>query len=128
MPANSPEYQKQYRAKNKGRTKNATVGLSIEQHTEFKLEAEKRGMQLAPFLRLCTELQVRGSRLKSPEVAEELKELRFLLSNISNNVNQTARHSNRLKTVVDENEVFKRLKELDDLIVSFVESRLTEPT
>lgn len=127
MPANSPEYQKQYRVKTKGRIKNATVGLPIDQHTEFKAEAEKHGMQLAPFMRLCTELQVRGSRLKSPDVAEELRELRFLVSNISNNVNQMARHSNRLKTVVDENEVFGRLKELDDLIVKSVESRLTEP-
>lgn len=35
--------------------------------------------------------QIRGSSLRSSGVEEELKELRFLLASIANNVNQTQR-------------------------------------
>jgi len=65
-----------------------------------------------------------GSQLKSRNVESELKELRFLISNIANNVNQMARHSNTVKHVADDNAVFQRLSELDQLIVDFTDTRL----
>ena len=78
-------------------------------------------------MRESTDLQIRGNTLKSRAVEEELKELRFLISNIANNVNQMARHSNQIKQVTDENEVFQKLHELEQLVTNFTNNRLKQP-
>ncbi len=127
MPANSADYQKQYRKKYNKRVKNVTVALPVSLHKEFQAYANAQGISLSALLREATDLQIRQLRLKSKELETELKELRFLISNISNNVNQMAHHSNILRRVADENEVFKRLHELDELVTSFIDSRLNEP-
>ena len=124
MPANSAEYQRQYRLKNSKRTKEVSVGLPTELHKEFSAFAEKQGLSLASLLRESTSLQIRGSHLRSKKIEEELKELRFLISNIANNVNQMAHHSNQLRQVTDANQVYQRLHELDTLITGFVDTRL----
>ena len=84
-------------------------------------------MSLAALMRDATDLQVRNAALKSQAVEAELRELRFLISNIANNVNQMARHSNRLKHVTDENEVFQKLHELEQLVTDFTNNRLKQP-
>ncbi len=127
MPANSAEYQKRYREQYNKKVCNITVGVPVSLHKEFQAYANSQGISLSALLREATDLQIRQSRLKSRELESELKELRFLISNISNNVNQMAHHSNRVKQVANENEVFNRLRELDELITSFVDSRLNEP-
>jgi len=77
-------------------------------------------------MRESTDLQIRGNALKSQAVEAELKELRFLISNIANNVNQMARHSNTVKQVTDENEVFRTLHELEQLVTDFTNNRLNQ--
>ncbi len=81
-------------------------------------------MSLAKLLREATLYQVRRSQMRSPEVADELKKLRLQLGNIANNINQIARHSNRVKHVVDENEFFALLKSLQDFYEGFAEEAL----
>ena len=127
MPANSAQYQKQYRKKYNQRVSNVTVSLPKSLHAEFQVFAKTQGISLSALLREATDLQIRQSRLKSKAITVELQELRFLISNISNNVNQLAHHSNRVRQVVNENEVFNRLRELDELITQFVDIRLNEP-
>lgn len=127
MPSNSSEYQRQYRAKHRKTRKEVSVSLPISLHRELSSFAKKQNMSLARLMRESTDLQIRGAALKSQAVEEELKELRFLISNIANNVNQMARHSNRLKQVTDENEVFQKLHELEQLVTDFTNKRLQQP-
>jgi len=127
MPSNSSEYQRQYRAKHRKTRKEVSVSLPISLHREFSGFAKKQNMSLAGLMREATDLQIRGVALKSQAVEAELKELRFLISNIANNVNQMARHSNRLKQVTDENEVFQKLHELEQLVTDFTNKRLQQP-
>lgn len=127
MPSNSKEYQRQYRAKHKKTRKEVSVSLPISLHREFSGFAKKQNMSLAGLMREATDLQIRGVAFKSQAVEAELKELRFLISNIANNVNQMARHSNRIKQVTDENEVFQKLHELDQLVTNFTNKRLQRP-
>lgn len=127
MPSNSSEYQRQYRAKHRKTRKEVSVSLPISLHREFVGFAKKQNMSLAGLMRVSTDLQIRGNTLKSRTVEKELQELRFLISNIANNVNQMARHSNRLKQVTDENEVLNKLHELEQLVTDFTNSRLNQP-
>ena len=127
MPSNSKEYQREYRAKHRKTRKEVSVSLPILLHREFSSFAKKQNMSLAALMRDATDLQVRNAALKSQAVEAELRELRFLISNIANNVNQMARHSNRLKHVTDENEVFQKLHELEQLVTDFTNNRLKQP-
>jgi len=127
MPSNSKEYQRQYRAKHRKTRKEVSVSLPISLHREFSSFANKQNMSLAGLMREATDLQIRGAAFKGQAVEVELKELRFLISNIANNVNQMARHSNRIKQVTDENEVFHKLHELEQLVTNFTNSRLQRP-
>ena len=124
MPSNTAEYQREYRKANAKRRKEITVGMPTEQYREFLAFAKRNKLSLSALMREATALQLRGSQLKSRNVESELKELRFLISNIANNVNQMARHSNTVKHVADDNAVFQRLSELDQLIVDFTDTRL----
>jgi hypothetical protein len=128
MPSNSPEYQREYRKQNAGKRKFATVPMSREEHRDLSKYAKSQGLSLAALLREATLHQARGSQIRSKAVEEQLTELRFLVSNVANNMNQIAHHSNRVKHVVDENGVLQRFAELDALLVDFVDSRLkTDP-
>lgn len=124
MPANSKEYQKAYRAKNHAARKVVSVSLSADDHRDIARYAKGQGLSVSALLREATLHQCRGSQLASPGVQDELRQLRFLLSNIANNMNQMAHHSNRLRHVVDENAPLTNLAELDGLIRNFVSDRM----
>ena len=103
------------------------MSLPISLHREFSAFAKKQKMSLSALMRESTDLQIRCSQLKSHRIEAELKELRFQISGIANNVNQMARHSNTVKQVTDENAVFQKLHELEQLVTDFTNSRL-KPT
>ena len=123
MPANSKEYQRDYRARNKGKRHVVSVSLSSDDHRDIARFAKAQDMSLSAILRESTLQQSRMAQLQSPQVVEELKELRFLISNIANNMNQMAHHANRVKHVVDENGVLEQFMELDKIIRDFANSR-----
>ena len=124
MPSNNSEYQREY-DKQKAKThKRVSVFMPNSQHVDLSEFAAKQKMSLPALLRVCADLQMRSAKLRGRAVEEELKELKFLLSNIANNVNQMARHSNRVRQVADEDGLFLMLQEAEKTIENFVEVRL----
>lgn len=124
MPSNSPEYQREYRKRTAKKRKEVSVSLPADDHRELHAYAKSQKLSLARLLREASLHQMRGTQIRSKAIEEQLSELRFLVSNIANNMNQIAHHSNRVKHVVDENGVLQRFAELDALLVDFVDSRL----
>ena len=110
MPANSAQYQRDYREKTKRQYKDVSVRLPVSDHRELKSYGQANGMRLATVLREGALAQIRSSSLRSSGVEAELKELRFLLASIANNVNQMAHHSNVVRHVVDEGGALTKLK------------------
>jgi len=100
--------------------------MTPDDHRELSRFAKAQGMSLSSMLREASLQQSRMAQLQSPKLLEELKELRFLVSNIANNMNQIAHHSNRVKHVIDENGVLEQFLELDSLIRNFAHSRTPE--
>lgn len=127
MPSNSAEYQKRYRKEYSKRRKEITVGLPIDQYNEIRSFAKAQEMHLSVAMREATMLQLRGCQMRSKAIENELKELKYLISNIANNLNQIAHHSNRVKQVSDESQVFQNLQNLEQCITNFVDTRLKEP-
>ena len=128
MPTNDKnyqgEYQRQYRDKTAKTRKVISVSMPIADHDEIARYAKSQDMSVSKLLREATLHQTRGTQINSKQVEEELRALKFLITNISNNVNQMAYHSNRMKQVADENAVFQELKRLDDLISDFTRKRM----
>lgn len=127
MPANSAQYQREYRQRTKRQYKDVSVRLPVVDYRELKSYGQANGMRLATVLREGALAQIRGTNLRSSGVEEQLKELRFLLSTIANNVNQMAHHSNVVRHVVDEGGALTKLKELEALIEGFVDDKLKSP-
>lgn len=125
MPANSAEYQREYRQRTKRQFKDVSVRLAMPDYRELKSYGQANSMSLATVLREAALAQIRGASLRSSGVEDELKELRFLLASIANNVNQMAHHSNVVRHVVDEGGALAKLKELEVVIEGFVETKLT---
>jgi len=127
MPANSAQYQREYRQRTKRQYKDVSVRLPVADYRELKSYGQANGMRLATVLREGALAQIRGASLRSGGVEEELKELRFLLSTIANNVNQMAHHSNVVRHVAHEGGALTKLKELEALIEGFVDDKLKSP-
>lgn len=124
MPANSAQYQRDYRDRTKRQYKDVSVRLPVADHRELKGYGAANGMALATVLREGALAQIRGSALRATGVESELKDLRFLLASIANNVNQMAHHSNVVRHVVDEGGALAKLGELEKLIEGFVDDKL----
>ena len=58
---------------------------------------------------------------------DQLCELTFLLSNVANNMNQMAHHSNRLREVFDEQGVMNAFGQMEAMLHNFVSQRLSAP-
>lgn len=127
MPSNSAQYQSDYRKKNSHKKRVVSVAMSQDDHAEFLYYAKSQNLSMSALLREATLHQLRGSQLKSKALEEELKELRFLISNIGNNINQVARHSNRVKHLIDEQGLLNELMKLQKTVDDFTNSRLKEP-
>ena len=130
MPSNSKEYQRayqrQYRKNSPNRRRVVSVSFGHEDFEEISAYASSQDMSLSALLREASLMQTRNAQLCSQEVEEELRQLRFVISNIANNLNQIAHHSNLVRQVTDENAVFQELKKLDELVTDFTTNRMSE--
>lgn len=127
MPANSADYQKTYRTRNAAKRRVQSVSLDMADHAEIKRYAKGQGLSVSALMREATLHQCRGTQIRSAAVEDELKELKFLISNIANNLNQMAHHSNTVRHVVDEGGALARLQDLSETIEGFVETKLKAP-
>ena len=124
MPANSAQYQKEYRERTKRKFRDISVRLSSQDYRELKSYADDNSYGMATILREGALAQIRGSHVRASGVEAELKELRFLIASIANNVNQMAHHSNLVRHVVDEGGALEKLRELEGLVEGFVDDKL----
>lgn len=126
MPSNSAEYQKTHRKRTAHLRKVVSVSMSSAEHKDLLKYASSQKFSMSELLREASLHQLRNARLKSSALEEEIRELKFLISNIANNVNQMAHHSNRLRKVMDENSVLERLQELDQRVTKFIDYRMSD--
>ena len=126
MPANSAHYQNEYRKKNAHKRKVVSVALPSDDHAEILRYAGLKNLNVSALLREATLHQIRGSQLKSKSLEEELRELRFVISNIGNNINQIAKHSNRVKHLIDEQGLLTELVRVQKTVDEFTQSRLKQ--
>lgn len=116
MDANRSEYFKNYKEQRK------RINLSVSFSDYQKIEYLAQQMQLKPTSYTYQVLQEKLGKNPnlSPEIEKELKELKLLVRNIANNINQIAHRSNTLKVMVEENALLMELKKLEDSVNEYV--------
>ena len=115
---------KDYRATYKKRAKIVKVTLPVSDYARLKASAKAEGKKPATLAReyLLSSLD-REARIPAG-IQAELNAFRYLVRNVSNNINQLAHHSNTIKRVADERGLFRWLKALEVHVVDYTSGRL----
>ena len=105
-------YQRDYRQQYKDHAKRVNLTFSLPEYRGIARAAKDAGSPVAAYVKRLA-LEAHDGRNSAPdELAEQLVELERVVRTIANNVNQMARHSNRIAHVLDEQEVFLHIHAL----------------
>ncbi|MGB1265719.1 MAG: plasmid mobilization protein [Nereida ignava] len=109
------EYQKDYRQKYKAQAKRVNLTLTLSEYSSVARGAKASGQPVSAYLkRVALDGHTQNVTAAVPEdVLEELADLSRVIRTVANNVNQMARHSNRIGQVLDEHEVFLHIQQLE---------------
>lgn len=106
------QYQRDYRQQYKDQAKRVNLTFSLSEHRAVSRGAKASGLPVAAYVKRLA-LAAHDRRAETPEdIAEQLADLERVIRTIANNVNQMARHSNRIAHVLDEQEVFLHIAQL----------------
>jgi ABC-type transporter Mla subunit MlaD len=106
------QYQRDYRQQYKEHAKRVNLTFSLAEFRGISRSAKAAGSPLAAYVKRLA-LEAHDNRSSAPEeLAEQLADLERVIRTIANNVNQMARHSNRIAHVLDEQEVFLHIQAL----------------
>jgi len=109
------DYQKIYREKYKDQAKRVSLTFTMREFTSIARAAKSSDMPVAAYTKRCA-LEAHGYKAHSgipEEVLEQLEDLRRMVRIMGNNLNQIAKHSNRVGEVLDANEPFVYLQALE---------------
>ena len=107
------EYQKQYRQEYKDHAKRVNLTFTLPEYRSLARAAGACGLPVAAYVKRLTLQSHHPGGPPVPEaLLEQLAELDRVIRTIANNVNQMARHSNRIAHVLDEQEVFLHIQTL----------------
>lgn len=122
------DYQKAYRKTYRAQAKRVGLTFDLAEFGRFERQAAKAGKPVAAFVKDMAKQGLAGQGELSAEAQERLAELDRVVRGIATNVNQMARHSNRLNRVLDEQEVFlamqKVLVALEDAVADLEQERV----
>lgn len=120
------EYQKQYRREYRQLKKRVSITLSNAEYEALSFVAQQEDKKVTTLVREYTLTSLSGNPRVPESLKADLKELSLLIRNIANNVNQIARHSNRIHDLVsdDEHNLLLYLQSLDRHVKQFVKGQL----
>ncbi len=106
------------------RTHRVAVTLTPEEYRDLTRQAKAQGVRPTTLAKRRMLAQREASSRPPEIVRDELRELRFLLRNVANNINQIAHHSNMVKHLADENGLLLEIKKMEEAIFGFVEREI----
>lgn len=115
------EYLKEYRKEYKDRTKRVSLTFSNGEYSAFEKAAKASGMKPASFIKSMADQSLHNQIKLPDDIEERLDAISRLARSVANNMNQIARHSNRVRKVLDENEPLIELQKLDQSLRAEIE-------
>ena len=117
-------YEKSYKQAYAKTHRQITVTVSNSVYRDFEQRANAEKTKVATLVKNMAMAYLQQDTLTPAKIETELSDLKFLIRNIANNVNQMAHHSNMLQTMVDENELLGELKKLEQQVNDYTHERL----
>lgn len=114
------EYLKNYQEQRK----RINLSLSLSDYKKVEYLAQKLSLKPTSFVHHIIQEKLGKNPNISPEIQKELREVKYLIRNIANNINQVAHRSNILKAMLDENALLMELKKLEDTIMNYVTTEI----
>lgn len=108
------QYQRDYRQQYKDHAKRVNLTFSLAEYRSIARSASTAGSPVVAYVKRLALEAHEGRNVLPEELAEQLADLERVIRTIANNVNQMARHSNRIAHVLDEQEVFLHIASLQD--------------
>jgi hypothetical protein len=101
-----------------------TVGFNKSEYEEIEQRAKKEGVKPTTLVRNMTLAYHQQTPIVPESIKEELQELRFLIRNVANNINQIAHYSNTIQRLADENGLLLEIQKMEKTINDFVAQKL----
>jgi hypothetical protein len=117
-------YNKEYQAEYKDRARRVSVTLTNAEYNDLAKRAKAEGVKPTALLKNMAIAYHQQAPIMPEMIRDELQELRFLLRNVANNINQIAHHSNTVKRLADENGLLLEIQKMETTISDFVTQRL----
>ena len=117
-------YNKQYKSEYQERTKRVSITLSNSEYAELEQRAKTEGVKITTLVKNMALAYHQQIQIMPEPIAEELKELRFLIRNVANNINQIAHYSNTIQRLADENGLLIEIQKMEQIITTFVKQKL----
>ena len=112
--------RKIYNREYQERTHRVSVTLNETEYRELEKRALNENVRVTTLVKNMTLAYHQGQAIIPENLQTELQELRFLLRNVANNINQIAHHSNTIKGLVDENGLLLEVQKMEKTIYAFV--------
>jgi hypothetical protein len=109
-------YLENYRKDYKSRIKRVSITLTVDEYKRFVRIADRDKQSVTTLVTGYALAALNRTDINPEPIARELAELKFLISNIANNVNQMARHSNTVLAFVEEGALLAELERLQHAI------------
>ena len=124
MDETQSEYQKTYRKQYAKSHRRISISVSKDEYQAFSHLANKEKTKVTTLVKDFAFAGLSNNLAVPKELQKELQELKFLIRNIANNVNQAAHYSHTMRTLVDENGLLMQIKQLEDKVQDYIQQRL----
>lgn len=115
------EKRKRYLDEYIDKRKRINISLSADEYSKISYLADLNNTKPTSFITQLVQHHLNKSPFIATQLQDEIKDMKFLLRNVANNINQIAHRSNTLKVMVDERDLLMELKKLEDGIASFIQ-------
>jgi hypothetical protein len=106
------------------RTNRVSVTFSKAEYAEIEKRAKAEGVKPTTLVKNMAIAYHQQNTIMPEPIVEELKELRFLIRNVANNINQIAHYSNTIQRLADENGLLLEIQKMEKTINDFVAIKL----
>ena len=118
------EQRKVYLQSYQANTHRVAITLTVSEYSELEKRAKAEGVKPTTLVKNMAIAYHQSQQIPQEPILKELQELRFLLRNAANNINQIAHHSNTVGRLVDENGFLDEVRKMETTINEFVALRL----
>jgi Bacterial mobilisation protein (MobC) len=118
------DQRKAYLQSYQANTHRVAITLTPAEYAELEKRAKAEGVKPTTLVKNMAIAYHQGQAITPEPILKELQELRFLLRNAANNINQIAHHSNTVGRLVDENGFLDEVRKMETTINEFVALRL----